>query len=176
MKIGSAGYLVGYHRYAPHDTADGFRPFYRIGNTPKHQRGFEFYKVGLVFFYIFFKVFGSMLTCKTVRVFVIRQQQGLDIHTLCQQHVSTSHGGMDTGLIAVVEQNDVGCETVQQSDLVYTQCRTRIGYHILQSALMHGYDIGITLHHIYILIFIKVLILLYSKALLMTLHLLKVIK
>ena len=32
----------------------------------------------------------------------IPAQQHLDVHTLCQQHIRTSHSGVDTSLVAVI--------------------------------------------------------------------------
>ena len=91
----------------------------------------------------------GMLAGKGVGVIAIGQEQHLDIHTLLQQHIGTTHSGMDTSLIAIVKQHDVLREASQQLNLVYTQRRTRVSHHILQSALVHGNNIGIAFNHVY---------------------------
>ena len=59
-----------------------------------------------------------MLPGERVRVIPVRQQQHLDIHTLCQQHVGTSHGCVDTCLVAIIEQRDILRKTPEQFDLM----------------------------------------------------------
>ena len=49
--------------------------------------------------------------------------------------------------IAVVQQCDVGGESVQDVYLVYAEGCTRIGNHILYAALVHRQDVGVSLHH-----------------------------
>ena len=90
-----------------------------------------------------------MLAGKRVGIVAIGQHQHLDIHTLGQQHVSTTNGSMNARLVAVVEQHDVLREAVQQLHLMRRERRARVGNHILQPALVHGYHVGIALHHIH---------------------------
>ena len=52
----------------------------------------------------------------------------------------------DTGRIAVVEHGHVVGEAVYHLDLLCGQRRTRRGYHILHTALVHGDNVGITFH------------------------------
>ena len=90
-----------------------------------------------------------MLATERVGVVTIGQQQYLDVHALLQQHVGTTHGCMNTSLITIVEQHDIGGEAVQQAYLVDAQCSTTVGHDILQATLVHGDDVGITLHHVH---------------------------
>ena len=53
-----------------------------------------------------------MLATERVGVVTIGQQQYLDVHALLQQHVGTTHGCMNTSLITIVEQHDIGGEAV----------------------------------------------------------------
>ena len=86
--------------------------------------------------------------CEAVGVFIVGQEQHLDVHAFCQQHVCSAHGSVDARLIAVVEQRDVLCEAPQHLDLEDTQRRSRIGDDVLDAALVHGYHVGVALHHI----------------------------
>ena len=98
---------------------------------------------------ILLELLGGMLAGKRVGVVAIGQQQHLHIHTFLQQHIRTTHGGMDTSLITIVEQHDIGGKAVQQSYLIVAQCRTAVSHDILQATLVHGDDVGIALHHIH---------------------------
>ena len=60
---------------------------------------------------------------------------------------------MDTSLITIIQQNNVGGESAQQLDLMLRERRTRVGHHVLQSALVHRYHIGIALNHIHAVFF-----------------------
>ena len=51
-------------------------------------------------------------------------------------------------LVAVVEQYDVAGEAMQQPNLIDRECRARVSHNVLQSALVHGDNIGIALYHI----------------------------
>ena len=43
-----------------------------------------------------------MLLGKGVGVVAIRQEEHLDVHALGQQHIGTSHGSMNTRLVAII--------------------------------------------------------------------------
>ena len=89
-----------------------------------------------------------MFAAERVRIVTVGQQQNFDIHSLCQQHVGTAHGGMDACLVAVVEQHDVLREAPQQLDLVDGKGGAGVGYYVLQAALVHGDDVGVALDHV----------------------------
>ena len=111
--------------------------------------GLELYEVCLVFLDIFSEVACRMTACKTVGVIAVGQQEYLHIHLFLQKHVGTSQGSMHTCRIAVIEQHDIVGETVQEPYLVHTECRSRVGHHILYTALVHGDDVGVALHHVH---------------------------
>ena len=90
-----------------------------------------------------------MLTGKTVGVFILRQQQHFDVHRLSQQHIGSSQRSMLTGLITVVQQDDVRRKTMKQTNLINAQSRSRVGNDILDTTLMHRHHIGIAFHHIH---------------------------
>ena len=94
-----------------------------------------------------------MLFGKAVGVVAIGQQQHLHVHIFCQQHVGASHGCVYACLIAVVEQHNVLGEAPQQFYLMFAQGGARVGHHILYAALVHGYHVGIALHHIHAVFF-----------------------
>ena len=56
---------------------------------------------------------------------------------------------MDTGLVAIIQQDDVRRKSSQKFYLIFRESRTTVGHHILQSALVHGNHIGIALNHIH---------------------------
>ena len=147
-EIGIALQLVGNHRHAFQDTADSFRTFLRVGHAFQQQVGLKLDEVRLVLFYICLKLIGCMFLAKRVGIVTIGQHQYLDIHALGQQHVRSAHGRMDTSLVAIVQQHDILCETMQQPNLMVRQRRTRVGHHVLQTTLVHGNHVGITLDHI----------------------------
>ena len=141
---GSAGYLVGIP-IRPHDTADGF-PFYRIGNTEASTWFLNSIQSVWCSSYIF-KVFGSMrFTRKTVRSSLSGNSRVL-IFIPCQQHVSYSAWRHGYRYHRCQSRTMLDVKRCNNLDGVYSVLY-RIGYHS-QSALMHGYDIGITLHHIH---------------------------
>ena len=80
------------------------------------------------------EVAGRMLAGKRVGVLAVGQQQHLEVHALGEQHVGTSQGSMDAGSVAVVEQDDVRGEPVQDVDLVDGKRRSRVGHHVLYAA------------------------------------------
>ena len=55
---------------------------------------------------------------------------------------------MDAGRVAVVDERDVRGEAVEHVDLMDAQGCTRVGHDILDAALVHGDDVGLTFHHI----------------------------
>ena len=89
-----------------------------------------------------------MFTGEGVWVVTVRQQQHFHLHTFLQQHVRTTHSSMDTSFITIIEQGDVLGKAMQQSYLINGKSRSRVGYHILDATLVHGYHISIALHHI----------------------------
>ena len=93
------------------------------------------------------ELLGSMIACKTVRVVTVRQEKHLDVHLLLQQHVGSSQGSMHTRLVTIIEQYDIIGKAVQESDLIDTECRTRIGHHVFNATLVHGNHVSIALHH-----------------------------
>ena len=90
----------------------------------------------------------GMLAGKRIGIIAIGEEQHLDVHSLRQEHISTTHGGMDTRLVAIVKQRDVLGETPEQLDLIDGECRATVGHHIFQSTLVHRNHVGITFHHI----------------------------
>ena len=54
---------------------------------------------------------------------------------------------MHTRLVTIIEQYDIIGKAVQESDLIDTECRTRIGHHVFNATLVHGNHVSIALHH-----------------------------
>ena len=54
---------------------------------------------------------------------------------------------MNTGLVTIVEQGDVRRKPPQCLNLMNRECSTRVGHHITYTTLVHGYHVGISLHH-----------------------------
>ena len=98
--------------------------------------------------YILPEVLCRVLACKRVGVVAVGQQQHPDVHALCKQHVSASQCGMDAGLVAVVDKHDVLRKPVEHTYLVERESRARIGNHVFQAALVHRYDVSVSLHHV----------------------------
>ena len=147
--IRGSGNLVLDLRDALHDAVDCLASLHRIGHAVQREVGLKLYEVLLVFLYVFSEIGSGMASGKAVRVVSIRQEEHLHVHLLLQQHVGTSQRRMHSRSIAVVEQYDVAGESVEQSDLMDAQRRTRVGHHILDAALVHGDYIRISLHHIH---------------------------
>ena len=101
-QIGGAQYLIGNHSDALHDAADGLRALHGIGHALHRQTRLKRNEVRLVLFDIVLQLLGRVLLGKRVGVVAIGQEQHLDVHTLGQEHVGASHGGMDTGLITII--------------------------------------------------------------------------
>ena len=70
----------------------------------------------------------------------------LDDHSLLEQHVDTAEGGLDASRVPVVEHGDIVRETFDEPDLVRSQGCTGGCRNILYPRLMHGDDVGVTLH------------------------------
>ncbi len=85
------------------DVVDGLCALDGVLHVLQHQFGLELYEVRLVGLDILFELLGGMFACKRVGIVAVGQQQHLDVHTLCQQHVRSSHSSVDTGFVAVVE-------------------------------------------------------------------------
>ena len=147
--IRGSGNLVLDLRDALHDAVDSLASLHRIGHAVQREVGLKLYEVLLVFLYVFSEICSGMASGKAVRVVSIRQEEHLHVHLLLQQHVGTSQRCMHARSIAVVEQYDVAGESVEQSDLMDAQRRTRVGHHVFDAALVHGDYIRISLHHIH---------------------------
>ena len=147
--IGSTNNGVRDDTYRADNIVDSLSTLDGILDILQQQVGLKLDEVRLVLFDILLELLGSMLAAERVGVVAIRQQQHLHVHTLLQQHIRTTHGSMDASLVTIVEQHDIGCEAVQQAYLIVAQRRTRVGHDILQATLMHGDDVGITLHHVH---------------------------
>ena len=59
---------------------------------------------------------------------------------------------MNTSLVAVVEQCDVGRKASQGLDLMNRESCTRVCHHITYTTLVHGDDIRVSLHHIHMVL------------------------
>ena len=116
--IGGAKNLIGNHGDTLHNTANSLRAFHRVCDVLYCQSALEGDEVGLVLLDIALQFLRRVFACKRVGVVTIRQQQHLDIHTIFQEHIRTSHSRMDTSLITIIQQGDVIREAVQHMDLV----------------------------------------------------------
>ena len=65
---------------------------------------------------------------------------------MCQQHVYAAQGGVDAGVVAVVEQGDVGGKTVYERYLAVGKRRAGGGQHILHARLPHADDVHVAFH------------------------------
>ena len=145
--IGSTSNLVLDLGDALHDGIDRLASLHRVGDTLEHDVGLKLDEVGLVVGDILSELLRRMVASETVRVVTIWQEEHLHVHLLLQEHVGTSQGGMNTSGITIVEQHDIIGKAVQEANLVHTQCRSRVRHHVLDATLVHGDDIGISLHH-----------------------------
>ncbi len=59
-------------------------------------------EVCLILLDIVFQFLSRVFPAERVGIVAIGQEQHLDVHPLCQQHIGTTHGSMDTRLVAVV--------------------------------------------------------------------------
>ena len=99
-------------------------------------------------FDILLELLGCMLAGKRVWIVTVREEQHFNVHTFLQQHVRSTHGGMDTSFVTVIEQYYILSESAQQLDLENGKGRTRVGYDILQTTLVHGNNVGVAFDHI----------------------------
>ena len=148
MQIGVAQDWVHDHRDALDDAVDGSGALQRVALVLQQQVGLELNEVGLVFLDVFPEVAGGVFSGEGVGVVAIGQEQNLEVHALAEEHVGASECGMDAGSVAVVEQDDVGGEAMQDVDLVDGERRSGVGHDILDASLMHGDDVGVALDHV----------------------------
>ena len=88
-----------------------------------------------------------MTLSKTVGVVALRKKEDLDIHLVGQKHVDASERSLDTRRIGIVDQSDIVCETAYKPDLAFGKRSAGRSHHILNSSLVHRYDIEIALDH-----------------------------
>ena len=53
---------------------------------------------------------------------------------------------VNTGIVAIVDKSDIISEAVELAYLIDCQCSTRTGNNILDSALRHAYNVGLSLN------------------------------
>ena len=75
-------------------------------------------------FDILLELLGSMLPGKRVWIVTVGEEQHFNVHTFLQQHVRSTHGGMDTSFVTVIEQYYILSESAQQLDLENGKGRT----------------------------------------------------
>ena len=94
------------------------------------------------------EIAGRMLAGEGIGVVAIGQQQHPEVHAFGQQHVGTAKGGVDACRVAVIKQDDVRSEPVQDVDLVDGKGRSRVGHYVFYACLVHGDDVRIAFDHI----------------------------
>ena len=87
-----------------------------------------------------------MSSCKTVGVFAFGQEKYLDVQTFGKQHVDASQRGFDTRWVAVIEHRHILGKTVYSTNLTFGERGAAWGDNILDSSLVHWYNIGVTLN------------------------------
>ena len=141
--------LIRYQRQTLDNRTDSLRSLDRIGNTIQQELALKLYTVTLMRFDILFEVGSSVLSCKTVRILSLRQEQQFEVDALGQHHVDTFHSGMLAGIVIIINQDDVIRKTAQRTSLMYTEGRSRSGHDILYATLVHGDHIGLSFHDIH---------------------------
>ena len=111
--IRSTYYRIGNDTHRTHDAVDGLGTLDGVLHILQHQLGLKLDEIRLVGLNIVLKLLRGMLAGKRIGVIAIGQQQHLDIHALLQQHICSAHGSMDTSLVAIIEQHDIGRESAQ---------------------------------------------------------------
>ena len=147
--VRGSGNLILDFRDALHDAVDSLTSLHGVGDPTQHQIGLKLNEVYLMILDIFSEVRRRMVAGKAIRVVAIRQEEHLYVHLLLQQHIGSSQCSVHTGIIAIIKEHDVAGESMEQPNLVDAQGSTRVCHHILDSALVHGNHIGVSLHHVY---------------------------
>ena len=88
-----------------------------------------------------------MLSGERVWVVSVRENQHFDIHSVSQQHVCSTHGGLYACGITVIQEHDIACQTMEHVYLKFRERCARVSNDILYAALMHGDNISIALDH-----------------------------
>ena len=148
MQIGVAENGIHHHRDALHDGVDGVGTLQRVAFVAQQEVGLKLYEVGLMLLDVLTEIAGSVLAGEGVGVLTVGQQQHFQVHAFSEQHIGTAQGSMDAGLIAIVEQDDVRREAMQDANLMIRECRAGVGDDVLDARLMHGDDIGVAFHHV----------------------------
>ena len=102
----------------------------------------------MVFHDILSELISSMFASEGIGIVAIRQEHHFHVHALLKQHIGTPQCRLYACLVAIVEQHDVLGEAVQEVNLMFGESCARISHNILNATLVHGNDIGISLHHI----------------------------
>ena len=89
-----------------------------------------------------------MLSGEAVGVVAVGQEQQLDVHAFSQQHVDASFAGMNACIVAVEDDCDIFCDTMDEVDLVRCECCARRRYDVLDSLLVHGHHVGIAFNEV----------------------------
>lgn len=96
----------------------------------------------------FLKSSAVWVRAELVGILAAGEEEHTEAHTLGEQHVGTTQGGVDAGCVTVVDECDVRGETVEHVDLVDAQCRAGVGNDVLDATLVHGDDVGLSFDHV----------------------------
>ena len=103
-------------------------------------------KVNLIVLQILLIFSCRVLLGKAVWVVTIRQKKQLDVHAFCKKHINSALACMNAGIIAVEDDRDVACDTMNETNLVGCQSRSRRRYNVLNALLMHRHHVCVTFH------------------------------
>ena len=149
--IESACDFVRDERNAGNDIRHQLTEFARVVLSLIHcQGGLKLEKVHLVLLHVLAEVIGRMLASEAIGVVSIRKKQNLHIHTSRQEHIRTTLSSMYASLVTIIEKSDIVGKAMKQMYLFLGESCARIGNDILYTTLVHGDNISVSLHHIYL--------------------------
>ena len=96
--------------------------------------------------YEFDKIGCIVLARKRIGIIAVGQQKHADVEPFFQQQVNTPDGCFNSGRVTIVEHRYIFGKAVNKSYLTRRKRCARRCHHILDATLMHGDNVGITLH------------------------------
>ena len=97
------------------------------------------------------KLFLGMLAGERVRVVVVRNKHHFHVHSFLEEHVDAFQGGIDTGLVPVVDYGNLLCEPLEQQDLFFSKGGSAACDYVFYSRLMHRNHVCIAFYQVAVL-------------------------
>ncbi len=138
---------IGHDGHALHDIADHLRAADRIAlRVLEQQLALVGDEIFLVLFDVLLDLDQGVALGEGVRVVFGRQQHHLHAQALLQHQVDAAQGGLDAGLVTVVDDGDLLGKALDQADLLHGQRGARRGHHVGDARLVHRDHVGVTFH------------------------------